>query len=54
MCCLNREPGVTVSARKAYYAEYGWPGGFVVMLQQQQAVRCALMRDADTETSSTD
>lgn len=26
------------AARKAYYAEHGWPGGFVVMLQQHVAV----------------
>ncbi len=25
-------------ARKAYYAEHGWPGGFLVMLQQHVAV----------------
>jgi len=36
-------------ARKAYYAEYGWPGGFVVMLQQHQAVRSALWSTDDTD-----
>ncbi len=25
-------------ARKVYYAEHGWPGGFLVMLQQHVAV----------------
>lgn len=25
-------------ARKTYYAEHGWPGGFLVMLQQHVAV----------------
>ncbi len=25
-------------ARKAYYAVHGWPGGFLVMLQQHVAV----------------
>ena len=25
-------------ARKRYYAEHGWPGGFLVMLQQHVAV----------------
>lgn len=29
---------VWCAARKAYYAEHGWPGGFVVMLQQHVAV----------------
>ncbi len=36
---------VWCAARKAYYAVHGWPGGFVVMLQQHHAVRCALMPD---------
>jgi len=29
---------VWCAARKAYYAEHGWPGGFLVMLQQHVAV----------------
>jgi len=29
---------VWCAARKAYYAEHGWPGGFVLMLQQHVAV----------------
>lgn len=44
---------VWCAARKVYYAEHGWPGGFLVMLLQHQAVRSALWPDDDTETSST-
>jgi len=39
---------VWCAARKAYYAVHGWPGGFVVMLQQHHGVRCALFSDDDT------
>ena len=40
---------VWCAARKAYYAEHGWPGGFVVMLQQHHAVRSALWPTDDTD-----
>lgn len=37
-------------ARKAYYREHGWPGGFLVMLQQHVAVA----RQLDRADSGTD